>query len=483
MTNSFDVNENSDIYYCGNTYWNDLEPVRRRINQRISGNPSVKWFEHFAHETGRTFKNALILNCGNGWVERELVQYGLISAGVGIDYSQPLLDEATSVAREGGLPLAYYQANTNTGEFPPVEFDLVVNHAAAHHIASIDRVLREVCRILPEDGWFVSFDYVGAHRLQYRLDAWEEAWTLNLRLPDAFRQEMLYPPMPVALVVDPTEAIHSELILETFHRYFSVGQLTPLGGAVAYPLLTHNARLFDAADDVERTKWIDWIMDADDGFLGRHPESTLFAYFAGQPKKSVLQQVDALREWEEEEEQRERRAQENGGEYYERTPLSIVLVAIDEQRALNAGTRDRIAHLQSELRAMRARFMYSRARRIIDSRWIRAARSALTDHVTTESVKDGAVGSAQSEAEASEPAVSGALSTARHRLGAERRDYARLSDQVEAVQAEITALESERLYSVLQRITDAEATHRLRSNRLVAALEQRARAARGRRST
>ena len=98
-------------------------------------------------------------------------------------------------------------------------------------------------------------------------------------------------------------------------------------------------------------------------------------------------------------------------------------------------------------------------------------------------MRDGAVGSAQSEAEASEPAVSGALSTARHRLDAERREYTRLSDQVEAVQAEITALESERLYSVLQRITDAEATHRLRSNRLVAALEQRARAARGRRST
>ena len=77
MTQSFEVNENSDIYYCGSTYWNDLEPVRRRINQRISGDPTVKWFEHFAQETGRTFKNALVLNCGNGWVERELLQYGL----------------------------------------------------------------------------------------------------------------------------------------------------------------------------------------------------------------------------------------------------------------------------------------------------------------------------------------------------------------------------------------------------------------------
>ena len=343
MTQSFEVNENSDIYYCGATYWNDLEPVRRRINQRISGDPTVKWFEHFANETGRTFKNALVLNCGNGWVERELLQYGLITGGVGIDYSQPLLDEAMSVAREGGMPLMYHQANINTGTLPPVEFDLVVNHAAAHHIAAIDRVFREVCRILPEDGWFVSFDYVGAHRLQYRIDAWEEAWRLNHELPEEFRQELLYPPMPVALVVDPTEAIHSELILETFHRYFSEGQFTALGGAIAYPLLTHNARMFDAADDAERERWIDRIIEADDDFLARHPESTLFAYFAGQPKKPVLQRVELLGEWEAAAEQRERRAQENGGEYYERNPLSIVLVALEEQRALNAGTHDRIA--------------------------------------------------------------------------------------------------------------------------------------------
>ncbi len=32
----------------------------------------------------------------------------------------------------------------------------------------LDRVFRQICRVLPEDGWFVSFDYVGPHRNQYR---------------------------------------------------------------------------------------------------------------------------------------------------------------------------------------------------------------------------------------------------------------------------------------------------------------------------
>ena len=164
------------------------------INTRISGDPTRKWHEHFARATGRTFERALILNCGNGWVERELVGSGLIAEGVGIDYSQTLLDEAAAAASaEAGMPLTYHQANVNTGTFPEGEFDLVVNHAAAHHIAAIDRVFREVCRILPDDGWFVSFDYVGPHRNQYRLDAWEEAWQLNHELPEPLRQDLRLP--------------------------------------------------------------------------------------------------------------------------------------------------------------------------------------------------------------------------------------------------------------------------------------------------
>ncbi len=94
MTAAFDVNENSEVYYTG-TYWNDFEVVRRRINGRISGEPTRKWHEHFANETQRTFKRALILNCGNGWVERELVEHGLIAEGVGMDY-------ARAPARRGG---------------------------------------------------------------------------------------------------------------------------------------------------------------------------------------------------------------------------------------------------------------------------------------------------------------------------------------------------------------------------------------------
>ena len=217
-----DVNENSGVYYQGR-YWNDFDVVVRRINERISGDPTRSWSDHFAATSGRTFDRALILNCGNGWVERDLLSSGLMREAVGIDYSEDLLREARGAARGGGLPLQYHRTNINSGELPPDPFDLVVDHAAAHHIAAIDRVFREVCRILPEDGFLVCFDYVGPHRNQYTPEAWEEAWAVNMQMPESLRQDLQYPHLPTMMLTDPTEAIHSELILETFNRYFTGG--------------------------------------------------------------------------------------------------------------------------------------------------------------------------------------------------------------------------------------------------------------------
>jgi len=370
----FDVNDNSDIYYQGR-YWNDFEVVEHRINERISGDPACPWYEHFARVTGRTFERALILNCGNGWVERGLVAAGLIRQGVGIDYAADLLDEARTAAAQSRLPLRYEQRNINTGVLPAGPFDLVVNHAAAHHIAAIDRVFREVCRILPEDGWFVSFDYVGPHRNQYAPEAWEAAWFVNQALPESVRQDMQYPHLPTMLVTDPTEAIHSELIVETFRRYFRTHEFTPLGGAIAYPLLTHNTRLFELEDRAEQQAVVEQVLEADDRFLREHPESTLFAYFAGTPDKSALERTDQLASWEADETARERQAAEHGGEYYERGALASALIDLDRARIEHERDRARLQALEAEVAALRSDPLYASTNRLVDSGLTRRIRA------------------------------------------------------------------------------------------------------------
>ena len=84
------------------------------------------------------------------------------------------------------------------------------------------------------------------------------------------------------------------IIVETLQRYFHVERFVPLGGAIAYPILTHNARLFGLTDQSEQAIWVDHVLRADEDFLSDHPDSTLFAYFAAKPNKEALQRPEAL---------------------------------------------------------------------------------------------------------------------------------------------------------------------------------------------
>jgi SAM-dependent methyltransferase len=355
----FDVNEKDDIYY-GAGYWNELDAVRRMFNQRISSRSVGPWFSDFSLGRSEPLRRALILNCGNGWVEREMISADVMAEAVGIDYSEALLGEARQEASAQALPLTYHQMNVNAAAFPPDEFDLVVNYAGAHHISLIDRVFREICRLLPEDGWLLSLDYVGPHRNQYTPAAWERAWTVNNELPPHVRQTMTFPHLPTMLLDDPTEAIHSELIVETLYRYFRVERFVPLGGAIAYPILTHNARLFGLTDQSEQAAWVDHVLRADEDFLAEHPDSTLFAYFTARPKKEVLERPEALAHWEQEESEREERARRNGGEYYPRTALQDAYTRLVAEAVESASLRQEIADLQGQIDAIRSDPLVSR---------------------------------------------------------------------------------------------------------------------------
>lgn len=346
---ALDVNDNSAVYYEGN-YWNNLDCTIRMINRRISGDDAVNWWQHFASRVGRTFQRALILNCGNGWVEREMVEAGFVKEAVGIDYSDDLLAQARAAA--GSLPIRYEQVNINKDPLPSGGFDLVVNHAAAHHITMVDRVFRDLCSALSEDGWFISFDYVGPHRNQYTTDAWDHAWQVNEQLPENVRQNLVYPDLSTMLFDDPTEAVHSELILETLRRYFRVDELVPIGGAIAYPLLTFNQRLFSLPNLQEREKWGQYVLDRDAEYLLTHPESTLFAYFTAQPEKAALAENARLEKWQAEEAEREARAASNGGKYGERTLMQDVYGQINQLQQANSD-------LQAQLDAIKSSYLYS----------------------------------------------------------------------------------------------------------------------------
>jgi SAM-dependent methyltransferase len=309
----YTVNQNSDIYYK-NTYWNDLYQVNEFINNRISNDKGKNCYKYFQELTkNRTFNKALILNCGNGGVERQLINIGLINEAVGIDYSEKLIAEAKSKAAE--LPLRYYVMDTNTALFPETGYDLVVNHAAAHHIAYINKVFIKLAELLPNDGYFISMDYVGPHRNQYPLEQWNAACELNQRLPNSLRQNMRYPHLPTMLVTDPTEAIHSELIIETMNRYFHIDQHHKIGGALAYLLLTFNDNFFKSSEK-DTEKWIHFILEEDGKYLLKNPLASMFDFIIARPNKEILKDKRTLQSFQDAENIREEHALKNNGQYY-----------------------------------------------------------------------------------------------------------------------------------------------------------------------
>ena len=125
---------------------------------------------------------------------------------------------------------------------------------------------------------------------------------------------------------DPTEAIHSELVLEVLRRYFAVEHERALGGGIAYLLLTHNPAILDGAA-AETAPWVAYVLDHDAAYTDAAPERTLFAYVLARPKP--LPDDETLARWTAEEDEREARAAAGDGRYY---PPTAVADAIAGER-------------------------------------------------------------------------------------------------------------------------------------------------------
>lgn len=315
---------NSAAVYYKDRYWNDhprcLEQIKRLFAADLSQNP--RWFvEHFRESflKNKPVERALFLNCGNGWVEREFIDSGLVLHATAFDYSQALLDEAEKL--RDGRTIEYFRADCNTIWFPENSFDLVVNIAAMHHVQWIDRMNQVIARALTPEGFFLNWDYVGPHRNQYGQRAWSQMQRINEMLPLGFQAEpFTYPDVEAMIAADPTEAIHSELSLTCFERYFTYLERKDVYGGIAYQLMHNNHELHTrGVSTAERS--VQFLLACDElaGATGAAP--LLFSYYVGSPKKKVFEspQRELVERYVKEEIAREAEAALHGGRYYMET--------------------------------------------------------------------------------------------------------------------------------------------------------------------
>jgi SAM-dependent methyltransferase len=307
------VSMDASVYYSGQ-YWNDFPPVIEYISENITGNPQKWWVQDFKERFCEVpFSRGLFLNCGNGWVEREFIDYGMVHHAIGFDYSQELLLQAKEL--KSNRAISYFRADVNRIHLPDDSFDLIVNVAALHHVQYINRLCRVLCRTLTKDGIFVNFDYVGPHRNQYSLRHMRLMQKVNRSLPKHIRKDNLrWAHLPTMLNVDPTEAIHSELIFTAVYQYFNVFERHDVGGGIAYEILTHNDKLSEiSADDL--FPYIRRILEIDKEYTTRGKVPNLFSYFLARPNKTVLGDINKLERLQRCESFRESWAEKLGGVY------------------------------------------------------------------------------------------------------------------------------------------------------------------------
>jgi 2-polyprenyl-6-hydroxyphenyl methylase/3-demethylubiquinone-9 3-methyltransferase len=129
-------------------WWNENSPFKDLLHLN---EPRFRFFEScFSEWQG---KSVLDLGCGGGFVSEELARRG--ACVVGVDPASALVEVAKNHARESKLEIDY---RVGTGEAIPAadaSFDVVVCVDVLEHVADLDKVLKEVHRVLKPGGLFL----------------------------------------------------------------------------------------------------------------------------------------------------------------------------------------------------------------------------------------------------------------------------------------------------------------------------------------
>jgi SAM-dependent methyltransferase len=300
------------LYYGGDRHWNQLAAVNNYL-ARLSTGDEADWWTRLVKRRWATppRKRALIVGCGNGWVERDLFDTGIAEQFDAFDASDFWLRDAES--KRDGRPINYFLADFRSFE-PRGKYDLVVNHAALHHADWLHRAMGRIADSLTDDGVFVNWEYIGATRNQYSPQHAALLNTVNDALGPRFRSKHpLVHSLETLLQGDPSEAVHAREIVGAFEENFETLEMRPLNGGLAYQILWNNVAEFEKGDDEARHA-LSWLLRMDESatLSGLVPPS--FAFFVGRPRRaSVRARFDRFVR----EPLRERISKKTGGLYIE----------------------------------------------------------------------------------------------------------------------------------------------------------------------
>ncbi len=98
------------------------------------------------------FARSLEIGAGTGYFTLNLMQEGVIAAGVCTDVSPGMLDALRANAERLGLAVETVACDAAALPFEDASFDLVLGHAVLHHLPELERSFAELLRVLRPGG-------------------------------------------------------------------------------------------------------------------------------------------------------------------------------------------------------------------------------------------------------------------------------------------------------------------------------------------
>jgi SAM-dependent methyltransferase len=237
--------------------WTHSRVVREYLHERVSGDRACDWVTWMLHRhAAGSGLSALVLGCGEGWLERVLAKDPRFASVTGVDLSPDVVAEAARRAAAEGLSPRVHHAvvDLDSDPLPGGPYDLVLSHDVLHHVRNLERLFTRIRTVLAPGGKLLFCEYVGPRRFDYGRrreaildDALRSLPEKYRRLPGgrglATRGHRT-DPGELALR-DPSEAVRSDEILPVLRRSMEVLEEIPYGGSLLAPLLHELVANFD----------------------------------------------------------------------------------------------------------------------------------------------------------------------------------------------------------------------------------------------
>ena len=266
-------------------YWNEINMVSEYKNKLSTDNKNTHWVDDLSTRFKNyiPFERVLIVGCGNGWLERRLHDKGIGKYFDAFDISEKYIQEAIEKKERRNIHYFIDDIN-NLQNLSTEKYDAIFNFAILHHADEIDSAMKKLSNSLKPTGLIFNEEYVGPAKNQYSDDHLEKMIQVNSDLPERLRSKHTLRPPLANFRIEPTEAIHSDLVISTFKKYFDVVYERNMNGGIAYQILWNNIELFKNPNDPEAEKWLNYLLEQDLNLSKQKEVPMLFWYGVGQPK-------------------------------------------------------------------------------------------------------------------------------------------------------------------------------------------------------